>query len=300
MKTLQILILLALLPILGFSQSVRFTEKFNPSSVGNNTLKQDSDFINRRCIPYPFIGESDVMWSKVAWEIIDLRERMNLSLYYPLDTVIGRKSFVQAVVDGILLGKLYAYKPGIKINSFEFDVKNDIYPILDTIKKLDYYEYPYKSSRTGIRDTVRQPWRPEEITQLIVKEIWYFDRKYSELKCEIIGLCLEREYNHYDGYIDASDSLTFKHTKNHLLWINFPEARKYLATIPVYDQNTDKEMYSFDDLFVNRKFRSYFVREANVFNNRYITDYVSDRDAQLESERIKKEIFDYEQDLWEN
>jgi hypothetical protein len=42
------------------------------------------------------------------------------------------------------------------------------------------------------------------------------------------------------------------------------------------------------------------VRESNVYNDRLITDYVTGRDAQAESERIKKEIFDYEQDLWEN
>jgi hypothetical protein len=62
----------------------------------------------------------------------------------------------------------------------------------------------------------------------------------------------------------------------------------------------DKPLYAFDDLFVHRFFSSYFVQEENVYNDRTITDYVIGREAQLESERIKREIFDREQDLWEN
>jgi hypothetical protein len=53
-------------------------------------------------------------------------------------------------------------------------------------------------------------------------------------------------------------------------------------------------------VFVNRYFRSYFVQESNVYNDRLITDYLTGREAQMESERIKREIFDAEQDLWEN
>jgi hypothetical protein len=73
-----------------------------------------------------------------------------------------------------------------------------------------------------------------------------------------------------------------------------------MATVPVYSMNNDRPLYTYDDLFVNRYFNSYFIQEANVYNDRTITDYVTGREAQLESERIKREIFDYEQNLWEN
>jgi len=290
MKAIVKIFILVLFPLLGFSQqgSVRFTDKFGPFS---DTYQQENDFAKRKVIPYAFVREADVMWSKVTWELIDLREKMNLTLYYPIDTLHGRKSLVMAVTEGIKNGQLFAFKPQFKNNAFEFDQKNIITP--DSLGDLDrsVIEWP--------NNTFIQRWLPDEITQVLVKEIWYFDRKTSQLNCEIIGLCFIREYDKILG-APTSSGFPTERRMNYLFWIYYPDAREYLATIPVYNPNNNTELYSFDDLFVNRKFKANFVREANVYNDRLITDYVSARDAQLESERIKKEIFDYEQDLWEN
>jgi gliding motility associated protien GldN len=236
------------------------------------------------------------MWSKVTWEIIDLREKMNLPLYYPVDTLHGRKSLIMAITEGIKSGQLFAFKPQFKNNAFEFDQKNIIIP--DSLGELDKNVIDWPNNAWP-NNTMVQRWIPDEITQILVKEVWYFDRKNSQLNCEIIGLCFIREYEKYLG-APTSSGIPKAPRKNYLFWIYYPDAREYLATIPVFNPNNNTESYSFDELFVNRKFKANFVREANVYNDRLITDYVSDRDAQLESERIKKEIFDYEQDLWEN
>jgi gliding motility associated protien GldN len=291
MKTIQKIILLVFIPILGFSQegNVRFTDKYGPFY---SAYQQDNDFAQRKFIPYPFVREADVMWRKVAWEIIDLREKMNHPIYYPLDTLHERKSLVMALNEGIRTGELFAFKPSFKNNAFEFNQENIIIP--DSILELDRNLVEIPSANTLI-----QRWTPDEITQILVKEVWYFDRKTSQLNCEIVGLCLIREYDRILGAPTAGGFPT-ERRMNYLYWIYYPDAREYLSKIPVYNPYNNTDLYSFDDLFVNRKFKSYFVREANVYNDRLITDYVSGREAQLESERIKKEIFDYEQDLWEN
>jgi len=41
------------------------------------------------------------------------------------------------------------------------------------------------------------------------------------------------------------------------------------------------------------------VKESNVYNNRAISQYLTGRDAMLESKKIEQKIFNYEQDLWE-
>ena len=40
--------------------------------------------IERTPLPYAYLREADVMWSKRIWRIIDLNEKMNLPLKYPL------------------------------------------------------------------------------------------------------------------------------------------------------------------------------------------------------------------------
>jgi len=41
----------------------------------------------KKVIPYEFVREADVIWSKRVWRIIDLREKFNHPLYYPLDKI---------------------------------------------------------------------------------------------------------------------------------------------------------------------------------------------------------------------
>ncbi|MBI3238896.1 MAG: gliding motility protein GldN, partial [Flavobacteriia bacterium] len=39
----------------------------------------------KRMIPYEYVREADVVWSKRVWRTIDLREKINHPLYYPFD-----------------------------------------------------------------------------------------------------------------------------------------------------------------------------------------------------------------------
>jgi len=55
---------------------------------------QDGIFIpehipTKRLIAYPHVREADVVWSKRVWSSIDLREKINHPLYYPLDEMQG-------------------------------------------------------------------------------------------------------------------------------------------------------------------------------------------------------------------
>jgi len=280
-----------LFPIIAFSQKadeLRFTDRFG---YNYEVYRDSNDFKTRKNVAYPFVREADVMWWKETWEIIDLREKVNLPLYYPIDTLHMRKSFINAVLDGIEHDKFMAFKAPINANSFEFD-PNNIFLNAQEIKDISKYDDSFEVEiRTGVtRDTVVTiRWRAEEIKQILVKEVWYFDQKDSRLKCEIIGLCPIREY--------VFNGLT---RRQRMFWIYYPDAREYFSQVPVYNTENDKPLYTYDDLFVQRYFSSYFVKEANVYNDRQISDYVIGREAQLESEKIRKEIFDFEQDLWEN
>lgn len=290
MKAILKISLLVFLPLLGFSQQegVRFTDKFGPF---NETYQQENDFAKREYVPYPFVREADVLWSKVTWEIIDLREKANLTLYYPIDTIHGRKSLINAIIDGITNNEFNAFHAPLKSNAFEFDPNNiftSVQEILDLGMREEIIPVEIRPGVT-IDSMVTIRWRPEEIKQILVKEVWYFDRKDARLRSEIIGLCPIREYT-YNGML----------RRQRLFWVYYPDTRHYFAKVPLYSLQSDKPLYSFDDVFVFRYFQSNFIQEANVYNDRMITDYVIGREAQLESERIKKEIFDYEQDLWEN
>jgi hypothetical protein len=50
---------------------------------------------------------------------------------------------------------------------------------------------------------------------------------------------------------------------------------------------------------LQRRFSGYIVAESNVYDDRSINQYKMGPSQIFEAERIKNEIFNFEQDLWE-
>src|SRR5690606_10187153 len=81
-------------------------------------------------------------------------------------------------------------------------------------------------------------------------------------------------------------------------WIYFPEARHIFVNKEVTSRHNDATGLSYDDVFIKRLFSSYIVKQSNPEDLR-IRDYVENGlDRLYEAERIKKNLVDFEQDLW--
>ncbi|MFW2377047.1 MAG: gliding motility protein GldN, partial [Cellulophaga baltica] len=75
----------ALLPISTMAQANILNAK-RPEEIGKKTESQiEKD--NDAPLDYGYVDDRDILWSKTVWEVIDLDERVNFPLYYPIDTV---------------------------------------------------------------------------------------------------------------------------------------------------------------------------------------------------------------------
>ena len=79
-----------------------------PDEIGKKTPAQlISD--NDKPLPYGYVHDRDVLMGKTIWEIIDVDERINFPLYYPIDTAfVGkeRRSLFDVLVKNIKNGKI--------------------------------------------------------------------------------------------------------------------------------------------------------------------------------------------------
>jgi hypothetical protein len=85
---------------------------------------------------------------------------------------------------------------------------------------------------------------------------------------------------------------------SHPFYLNFEQCRKLFAAREVIDPQRDIYNISFDDVFIQRNFKSLIVKESNPADLR-IKDKYPDRINQIrESRRIEREIMRYKRNLW--
>jgi gliding motility associated protien GldN len=243
----------------------------------------------RKVVPYTHLREADVMWAKRVWRVIDLREKINHPLYYPVEPINDRKSLFDIIKQALMIdGSITAYNPGPLLDDDEFKV-----PMLTSEIKAMFTSIDTtftENLETGEFEPVIQTIELEsrEIMQYKLKEDWFFDRQRSVLDVRIIGIAPMKEVRGDDGDIRGYAEL---------FWLYFPECRYVFANWDVFNRQNDSERRTYEDLFWKRMFSSYIIKEANVFDRRINEEYQG-IGALLDAERVKNSIFLIEHDLW--
>jgi gliding motility associated protien GldN len=287
-----------------FGSLFLFTNSFTSfaQSAGKEPLVLDGIYeretIPQRIpIPYPHLRESDMMWTKRVWRIIDLREKMNHPLYYPTVRMHDRISLVQRLFDAIKYNEINAYDPVV---DDEFSTLLSYDQVVRNFGALD--EEVVRQLPDGRDTTIVIPgdFRWQDVKQLIIKEEWFFDKQHSTMQVRILGICPLRGFVKTLQTGDEQEDIGGDLTWQDLFWVYYPHARSVLANTAVFNDFNDAQRISFDDIFFKRRFNSYIIRETNVYNNRRVNEYTFGGVPNLqESERIKMDLFNQEHDLWE-
>jgi gliding motility associated protien GldN len=245
----------------------------------------------RKVIPYTFLREADVMWSRRVWRVIDLREKVNLPLYYPTTPLKGKRSLMQTMYDGVVKdGSITAYDGG----DDEFKKVVTKAEILAQLNRVDTFQVENPETGTVEQKIVPAEFDPGKVVKVRVKEEWFFDKQKSVLECRILGLCPVMIDYASDGSIRGEKPI---------FWLYYPECRYVFANQEVYNRQNDAERRTLEDIIWKRQFGSFVYKVSNVFaaesDSRRIADTKTGLDALLEAEKVKQEIFEKEHDLWE-
>ena len=234
--------------------------------------------LEKEILPWEPVRESDVMWSKRVWRVIDVREKMNLPFIYE------EEPFFSIIMKGIQDSVLKAYKTDNDKFWYKMSPQevSTIGSRVDTITKVDPITYETKLI------VVVTKLDPKDIRRYRIKEEWFFDKQYSTMKVRILGIAPLRDV------LDDAGNFLFEQP---LFWVRYPDCREYFGRHRVFIDGNDSNPMSWEDLFELRRFSSYVFKESNVHNRR-LEHYLQGIDILLEGEKIKQEIFNYEHDLW--
>jgi gliding motility associated protien GldN len=257
----------------------------NSKSVDQIGVKNEQQLIadNDGPIPYGYIDDRDILWSKVVWEFIDLNQKINLPYYFPIDTTnlsSDRRSLFHTLIKGIKQGKI----KNVYSDSFFTSklTQNEINQRLTNVRE-----------ENGYTDTFRI--QTEDVAGYMAKGIWYFDKRQGELKYRLLALAPMGKDVQTLGVQEIEDEDLYE-----LFWIFFPSARDVLHDAKVFNPKNSSQLISFDHLLNARRFGSTIVREENIYNNRAIEDYVRGNSLfqLLEANKIKENIRNREMDMW--
>jgi gliding motility associated protien GldN len=251
-----------------------------PEEIGVLSDEQKEMFSDKKYLEYPHVDEKDIMWSKVVYEEIDLSEKFNHPLFFPNDNLYEteRRSLWRTIREAILDGRIDVIYMDNN-NKFRY-----VMPLDDAKKKI--------KNTVSINGTDKsEVLKSSDISYYRIKGVWYVDKRIGEMRYRLLGI------------MPFGKDLINKENKEPvpLFWLWYKDLRPILHEQLVLDDRNNVSRISFDQLLTSRRFTSRIIGMDNVFNDKYIEDYVTDPFMQLiESERLKNIIRDFEQDLWSN
>jgi hypothetical protein len=161
----------------------------------------------------------------------------------------------------------------------------------------------------------------EGITAYNIKEDWFFDKERSVLDKRIIAIAPVCKYTktepkqhkelrgsmvvfrdgteqYYSQELSEFAPLESESTiQLEMFWMYFPDLRNVMVNYYTYNDRSDAQWMSFDDLFWKRKYSAQIYRTSDKFD-REIEDYRFGVDALYEAEKVKSKIRKWEHDVW--
>ena len=291
-KNLFLAIVCLLGSVSSFAQSNLLNAK-TPDQIGLKTAAQlVSD--NDKPLAYGYVHDRDVLMGKTTWEIIDLSERINFALYFPIDTAnVGsdRRSLYDVLTKAMKNGKITE----VYTDSY-FNTKKSIQDIETSLSRIDTTDAGREQINAGQKVSqeyiMKRDLTAQDVTQYKIEGYWYFDKRQSELKYRLLGICPVTP----DVYTMNSDVKDYIE----LFWIFFPAAREVLHEAKAFNDKNSAMPISFDQILNSRRFNSVIYKEENIYGDRTIEDYMKDnaQNQLLESERVKEKIRNFESDMW--
>ena len=283
-----------------FAQSNLLNAK-TPDQIGKKTdaeLSADND----KPLPYGYVHDRDILMGKRIWEVIDLDERVNFPLYFPVDTAnIGkdRRSLFDVLIKEIKSGKITEVYYDDYFNSKKSlkDMKSS-FTFIDTTnagrEEINTYYDDYKSGKKVLDAQYidKRELGAIDVTGYKIKGYWYFDKRQGEMKYRLLGICPVAPEAREVG-AENPDVIE-------LFWIYFPATRDVLHEWTAFNNVNSAMPITFDHLLNSRRFSGVIYKEENVYGDRQIQEYMKDNalNQLLESERVKEKIRNFEQDMW--
>ena len=259
----------------------------------------------------------DIVWSRIVYRVIDLRDKQNNQLYFPIKPNDKYKSLFRVILDASVSGGLKAYD---KID-FDIQPKYDTPIPQDSMKNRfvtcdwntanntprisSLIEKDALTNQNKISSYNYEDYASKQM-KFIIQEIIFFNKHYSRMFTKIIGIAPVYVYNETNvtnlnmtGINKSGESVWNFLQSSVTCWYLFDELRPFLAKQYMVPNGNDTERLTFDEFFSQKLYSSYLLGDSNMFNRMLLQAYNEPEQILKEQKRIETELLNVEQDIWE-
>ncbi|MFS4430672.1 gliding motility protein GldN [Chryseobacterium sp. GVT01B] len=303
--------LLVLVSGFAFSQTIlnaASPEEFRQMRSESMRKAGDTVISNKvKPLEYGFVDDKDIYKSMFVWEIIDMNDKINQPFYYDNPDGLlssSTRSLYQLLLDGALKGDI---KEVYDDENFVTRLSPEaIQKRLESIRLDEEAIDILNSGRTLTEDEKKRltdiiRTTTDKVKVLKVMGMWFIDKRDGQMKYRPLGIAAMGPDPTSVGRIGPDGQpLAGADELIDLFWIYYPSARDILANNYVFNRKNSSADLSFDDIINARRFSSIIYKSSSGLGDGTIKDYIpKNADEQLEeSDRIKSQILDMENDMW--
>ncbi|WP_213278177.1 gliding motility protein GldN [Chryseobacterium indologenes] len=303
--------LLVLVSGLAFSQTIlnaASPEEFRQMRSESMRKAGDTVISNKvKPLEYGFVDDKDIYKSMFVWEIIDMNDKINQPFYYDNPDGLlssSTRSLYQLLLDGALKGDI---KEVYDDENFVTRLSPEaIQKRLESIRLDEEAIDILNSGRTLTEDEKKRltdiiRTTTDKVKVLKVMGMWFIDKRDGQMKYRPLGIAAMGPDPTSVGRIGPDGQpLAGADELIDLFWIYYPSARDILANNYVFNRKNSSADLSFDDIINARRFSSIIYKSSSGLGDGTIKDYIpKNADEQIEeSDRIKAQILDMENDMW--
>jgi gliding motility associated protien GldN len=272
------------LPIAVVKKSLR-----NDNAIERNLVTE------RTPLAYQYLREDDAVYRQKIWREIDTREKMNLPFRYSANEDNGNQRFIsillKAIQDGPDNGGVTVFSPV----DDRFTTPMTVAEVAKVISggSVSVPIYDSAGNITSYKETTAEV-NLDSFYKFRIKEEVIFDKQSSRLFWRILGIAPVKN-------VITSAGVNLGETE--LFWVYYPDMRPIFAKYEVYNGKNYGARMSWEELFESRMFYGRIIK--STLENPY-DQFLNERQGLknnsilqlLQGEKIKNQIFDYEQNLW--
>ena len=229
-----------------------------------------------------FVHERDVNWEKRVWSELSLYEKKN----QVFRNEQGQAFFIELLVEGLRTGELTAYADEQFKRAYRYEEVDAILTRTDTLIYCFDFDENYPPFTL-----LREELNPFDVMSYRIQEAQFINGRTGRLEHRILGLSPILYKRNHEGKVLAFFPA---------FHLNFEQAKGFLAKHKVFNPLNQAQTWSWADFFENKQYEAKIIKSSNLFDQR-VKDYkASEREQLLEGERLKAEMSQMEQNLWQD